>query len=153
MKKWVYYGLFLDTVSRYKLQLFLESSKWNYLYEELSKVILNHCTLLHKNQYDKNSFTDNLIKTRLDMYLEDNNTSVRLSVTHIGISDKTMAFKVSLNKKAHKDLPSIYTLCANDIPHITIGTFKGGKPVDSNNITEWHELDETIIIETTLKRI
>lgn len=153
MKKWIYYGLFLDTVSRYKLQLFLENSKWSYLYKELSKVILNHCTLLHKNQYDKESFTDNLIKTRLDMYLEDNNISVRLLVTHIGISDKTMAFRVSLNKKSHTDLPSIYTLCANDIPHITIGTFNNGKPVDSNNITEWYNLDEPVEIETTLKKV
>lgn len=153
MKKWIYYGLFLDMTSRYKLQLFLENSKWGYLYKELSKVILNHCTLLHKNQYDKTSFIDNLIKTRLDMYLEDNNISVRLLVTHIGISDKTMAFKVALNKDSHKNLPSIYTLCANEIPHITIGTFNNGKPVDSNNITKWYNLDKPIEIETTLKRV
>lgn len=153
MRKWIYYGLFLDTVSRYKLQMFLENSKYSHLYNKLSRVILSHCTLLHKRQYDKSSFVDNLIKTRLDTYLEDNNTSIRLLVTHIGMSEKTMAFRVSLNKEAHMDLPSIYTLCANDIPHITIGTYKGGKPVDSNKITYWCKLEEPILIETILKRV
>ena len=34
----------------------------------------------------------------------------------------------------------IINLCANKIPHITICTFNGGKPVDSNNITEWKDI-------------
>lgn len=42
-------------------------------------------------------------------------------------------------------------LCANKIPHITICTFNGGKPVDSNNITEWKDI-EPIIIETKLEK-
>lgn len=37
-----------------------------------------------------------------------------------------MAFKVDIEPLK----------CANEIPHITICTFNGGKPVDSNNITE-----------------
>lgn len=43
------------------------------------------------------------------------------------------------------------TVCANKIPHITICTFNGGKPVDSNNITEWKDI-EPIIIETKLEK-
>lgn len=42
-------------------------------------------------------------------------------------------------------------LCANKIPYITICTFNGGKPVDSNNITEWKDI-EPIIIETKLEK-
>ena len=43
------------------------------------------------------------------------------------------------------------TVCANKIPHITICTFNGGKPVDSNNITEWKDI-EPIIVETKLEK-
>ena len=39
----------------------------------------------------------------------------------------------------------------NKTPHITICTFNGGKPVDSNNITEWKDI-EPIIIETKLEK-
>ena len=152
MENWQYYGLFLDTVSRYKLQLFLKSSKWDYLYEEASRVILTHCTLLHIAQYDKDSFTDNLIKSRLDLALADNRIKANLNITHIGISDKAMAFKVSL-QDSEFDMCSLTLLCANKIPHITICTFNDGKPVDSNYITKWYDLDEPIEIETTLKRV
>lgn len=152
MEKWQYYGLFLDTVSRYKLQLFLESSKWDYLYEEASRVILTNCTLLHTAQYDKNSFTDNLIKSRLDLALADNKVKANLNIPQIGISDKAATFKVSL-QDSEFDMCSLTLLCANKIPHITICTFNDGKPVDSNNITKWYDLNEPIEIETTLKRV
>lgn len=61
----------------------------------------------------------------------------------IGASDKSLAFRVAGD--------SMCTVCANKIPHITICTFNGGKPVDSNNITEWKDI-EPIIIETKLEK-
>lgn len=72
-------------------------------------------------------------------------------VTSVGISEKAIAFKVIIlnNNEGIYD----YEICANEIPHITICTFNGGKPVDSNNIVKWHDLDEPIEIETTLKRV
>ena len=62
-----------------------------------------------------------------------------------------MAFRVIIlnNNEGIYD----YEICANEIPHITICTFNGGKPVDSNNIVRWYYLDEPIEIETTLKRV
>lgn len=119
---------------------------------KINRVYLDHCTLLHIAQYDKNSFTDNLIKSRLDLALADNRVKANLNITHIGISDKAVAFKVSL-QDSEFDMCSLTLLCANKIPHITICTFNDGKPVDSNYITKWYDLDEPIEIETTLKRV
>lgn len=42
-------------------------------------------------------------------------------------------------------------LCANKIPHITICTSNGGKPVDSNYITEWKDI-EPITVEVKLEK-
>lgn len=157
MEKWQYYGLFLTKDSRIKLLDFLRSDKCSmqitlvvHYASQNNKVYLDHCTLLHIAQYDKDSFTDNLIKSRLDLALEDNRVKANLSITHIGISDKAIAFKVSL-QDSEFEMCSLTLLCANEIPHITICTSNNGKPVDSNNITEWYKLDEPILVETTLK--
>lgn len=159
MEKWQYYGLFLTKDSRIKLLDFLRSDKCpmqitlavHYASQD-NRVYLDHCTLLHIAQYDKDSFTDNLIKARLDLALEDNRVKANLNITHIGISDKAIAFKVSI-QDSEFDMCSLALLCANEIPHITICTSNNGKPVDSNNITEWRKLDKSIKIETILKRV
>jgi hypothetical protein len=69
------------------------------------------------------------------------NLNQPLEINGIGVSDKAMAFRCNIPEN----------LCANKIPHITICTFNGGKPVDSNNITEWKDI-EPIIIETKLEK-
>lgn len=58
-------------------------------------------------------------------------TEVELTVTELGISDMAMAVKV-------EGYPS-----ANKIPHITIAVNdkEGGKPVMSNDITNWGKVD------------
>lgn len=145
---WQYYGLFLDKDTRDKLISFIGNSKWSYLFEELSKVYLDHCTLLHKAQYDEKTFEDLSVKSWLDSLLKFGFTDTEILINQIGFSDKAMAFKVIL-------LPTSVTkheICRNDIPHITIGTYKDGKPVDSNYITEWHEI-EPIKIEAHLKLV
>ena len=66
----------------------------------------------------------------------------KIVINGVGISDKAMAFRV--------DEKSV--VCVNDIPHITIATFRGGKPVDSNEITNW-EAFGPIIIDVELKKV
>jgi len=58
--------------------------------------------------------------------------NVKLTATKLGISDKAIAVKVE----------GFYS--NNDIPHITIAvnTQAGGKPFDSNKITDWKPLSE-----------
>jgi predicted kinase len=62
---------------------------------------------------------------------------VTLRAHEIGISDMAIAVKV-------EGYPS-----DNKIPHITVAVNvnEGGKPVMSNNITEWKRLDEVITLE------
>ena len=52
-----------------------------------------------------------------------------------------MAFKVNI-------FPLV---SVNKIPHITICTFNDGKPVDSNMITEWKDI-EPITVEVKLEK-
>lgn len=55
---------------------------------------------------------------------------MKVKFTHIGMSDKAIALKAELEAP-----------CMNEIPHCTIATFNGGKPKDSNAITDWRPLD------------
>lgn len=145
---WQYYGLFLDKDTRDKLISFIDNSKWNYLFEELSKVYLDHCTLLHQAHFKEDAHKSICIKNWMDYLLKFGCTQTKLVLSHIGYSDKAMAFKVIF-------LPTemyAYEICFNDTPHITIGTYKDGKPVDSNYITEWHEIDP-IEITASLRRV
>lgn len=52
---------------------------------------------------------------------------VTIKVTHIWYSDKAIAFKLDIG-----EIP-----CMNKNPHITICTINGGKPFESNLITDW----------------
>lgn len=146
MEKWQYYGLFIDKETHDKLIDVLVDYHWIGTLNNSEREYLNHCTLLHKSQASTPSghpqmcFLNSLIKKGLIKY--------KIKITAIGVSDKAMAFKVVLYRK---EKPRIYSY--NDSPHITICTFNGGKPVESNNITKWYPLDEPIEIETTLKRV
>lgn len=148
MENWQYYGLFLEKDAKDKLISFLQDSKWDYLFEELSKVYLDHCTLLHQAHLKIDSLKGISIKNWLDSLLKFGCIQTKLLISHVGYSDKAMAFKVM---SYPKDM-NVYEICFNKIPHITIGTYKDGKPVDSNSITQWHEI-KPIKITVNLKRI
>lgn len=148
MENWQYYGLFLDKDTRDKLISFIGDSEWDYLFEELSRVYLDHCTLLHQAHFKEDIHKSICIKNWLDYLLKSDNNQTKLLLSHVGYSDKAMAFKVM---SYPKDM-NVYEICFNKIPHITIGTYKDGKPVDSNSITEWHEI-KPIKITVNLKRI
>lgn len=96
---------------------------------------VSYCTLLHRSQltWDNSNLHDFLI----DKLHED----FEIKIIGIGISDKAMAFKVNI-------FPLV---SVNKIPHITICTFNGGKPVDSNYITEWKDI-EPITVEIKLEK-
>lgn len=42
--------------------------------------------------------------------------------------------------------------CAAKVPHITICTFRGGMHKDSNNITEWRNINP-IMVKGVLKKV
>lgn len=136
-KDFQYFGLFIDEETKKGLlDVFLtyleEGNSIGYL---LDKIYIDHCTLLHVSQLHDNQVFYDYLNSRVG-------EKFSIVITGIGISDKAAAFKVV----------DYSVVCANKIPHITIATFNGGKPVDSNNITEWKDI-EPIIISTTLKKV
>lgn len=139
METFEYYGLFLTENSKNKLKSWLIYSNYQPELLKSEGEYLDHCTLLHKSQV----LTHSQLVDTLEFALEYcSNTKGTLEINGIGVSDKAMAFRCNLSKG----------LCANKIPHITICTFNGGKPVDSNMITEWNDI-EPIRVETKLKRV
>lgn len=101
--------------------------------EDGRRIYLDHCTLVHNNDFDEDIF--NIAKELGQDY------KVSLIVLGIGYNDKAMAFKVSI---------PAYIKCKNNTPHITICTFKGGKPVDSNSITNWEMFDVPKVVMSTI---
>ena len=138
MDDYEYYGLFLTQGSKDILALWLFFNGYSPESELMKKRTgwyLDHCTLLHRSQltWDNSNLHDFLI----DKLHED----FEIKIIGIGISDKAMAFKVNI-------FPLV---SVNKIPHITICTFNGGKPVDSNYITEWKDI-EPITVEVKLEK-
>lgn len=151
MEKWIYYGLFLDKENRNKLLKVINEHNLDEALSKATKVYIDHCTLLHIS--NMTSSIDNrraeLIKNWLDRLLKFGMTQAEITVTHIGMSIKAMAFKVELPPNQLNNCE----ICYNKVPHITIATFGNGKPVNSNNIIDWVPLNEPVTVQVTLKRI
>lgn len=135
MKDYQYYGLFLDTDTKNMLMDTLtDNIDYNIALGVADRIFIDHCTLLHKSQLDSNE--------NLQSYLESSlGKSMSIRLVAVGISDKAMAFKVE----------EVDNICANEVPHITIATFRGGNPVDSNKITNWRYI-EPIIVNVRLEK-
>ena len=131
MKNYQYYGLFLDIDTKNMLMGNLTD---NIDYNVADRIFIDHCTLLHKSQLEGNE--------KLQSYLESNlGKPISIKLVAVGVSDKAMAFKVE----------GVDNICANEVPHITIATFRGGNPVDSNKIINWRCI-EPIIVNTRLRK-
>ena len=133
-----YYAIVLTEESKKQLmQLCCTNESFDYLYEETSKVYCDHCTIMHNSKHNP------YIKEYLDTKLGKEFT---MEVIAIGYDDKALAARLSRGWY-------ITQLCTNDIPHITIGTFDGGKPVDSNFTNFWKGLEQPIILKGILKKL
>lgn len=115
MKKLNYIGLILSNETRKSLlkMLFVDMQISTY---NIEKMYLDHCTLLHVSELHGNSSLHDYLNSRCGRYY-------KLKITGIGVSDKAIAFKVETG------LPN-----TRETTHITIATFNGGKPVESNYI-------------------
>ena len=131
MKNYQYYGLFLDIDTK---NMLMDNLTDNIDYNVADRILIDHCTLLHKSQLEGNE--------KLQSYLESNlGKPISIKLVAVGVSDKAMAFKVE----------GVDNICANEVPHITIATFRGGNPVDSNRIMNWRCI-EPIIVNTRLRK-
>lgn len=118
---WIYFGIFLDESSKDKL---VNLSKE--VVDPSWKLFCHHMTI---------AFNDGSVSaTQMFEYYNDTfGERFELQATHIGISDDAVAVKVEFPYPIN-----------NKIPHITLATPQGGKPVNSNYITEWKKLDTPI---------
>lgn len=72
-------------------------------------------------------------------------TKVNLKITEVGQSDKALAVKVvGYNGKTN-----------NAFPHITVAVNVegGGKPKDSNDITEWHGILSSLVLNGEIRNL
>lgn len=134
MENYQYYGLFLGTGTKNMLMDNLTGNIGIAL-GAADRIFIDHCTLLHKSQLKGNE--------ELQSYLESNlGKSISIRLVAVGTSDKAMAFKVG----------GVGNICANKVPHITIATFRGGNPVNSNEITNWRDIKPIIVTVKLEKR-
>ena len=88
------------------------------------KTFAHHMTILFGRNKDET----------IEQWLIGNmGSEVEMEATHIGRSADAIAVKISS-----------YVPTSNTVPHITIAVPPGGKPYNSNKITEWTELAEPI---------
>ena len=83
------------------------------------------------------------LPTHLKTYLDSDQ---KLEAIAIGVSDKAVAVKVIGTMAGHSK---------NNIPHVTIAVNVkgGGKPVDSNKITQWTKLEKPIGLSGIVKEL
>lgn len=136
MNNFHYFGLFLSTNTKNVLMNGLtDNIDYNIALGVADRIFIDHCTLLHKSQLEGNE--------ELQSYLESNlGKFISIKLEAIGISDKAMAFRVG----------GVGNICANEVPHITIATFRGGNPVDSNRIINWTCIEPVVITAKLKKR-
>ena len=94
------------------------------------KIYAHHMTLLFGKAKDES------IQKYIDEHID---TEVNLRAVALGESPDAMAVKIE------SDVPT-----ANKIPHVTIAVPNGGKPVNSNKITNWEPLDHPINLSATI---
>ena len=140
----IYFGLFLTDTDRERLMK-VANEMAPIQMAESTNIYLEHITLLHKN--DKHSGTIKLQMYCLLNYTLENliGETYRVIVTHIGFNQKAIAFRVIL--------PDHFPCFMHKLYHITIATFHRAKPVESNNITNWHRLYKPIGVTTILKKV
>ena len=136
MNNFHYFGLFLGTDTKNMLMDNLtDNIDYNIALGVADRIFIDHCTLLHKSQLEGNE--------ELQSYLESNlGKSISIKLVAVGVSDKAMAFKVE----------GVDNICANEVPHITIATFRGGNPADSNKIINWTCIEPVVITAKLEKR-
>ena len=114
---WIYYGVFLDQASR---QALLEEVKRYVEIPEDWRIYCDHMTIVHRSNPQAETWKK-IAEAKL-------NQKTALLVHALGRSEGAIA--VMVNGQT-----------ANEIPHITVACAPGVKPVASNNITNWEEIE------------
>ena len=121
LENWIYFGVFLDADESERVYNIINSLHGIGIPDNWRKYT-SHMTIIYNN---KSEIAQAWAKATAPRVGED----VLLKATHVGMSDKAIAIRVNGE------------MSANAIPHITIACSPTGKPVDSNKITNWREID------------
>ena len=121
LENWIYFGVFLDADESERVYNIVNSLHGIDIPDDWRKYT-SHMTIVYNN---KSEIAQAWAKATAPRVGED----VLLKATHVGVSDKAIAIRVNGE------------MSANAIPHITIARSPTGKPVDSNKITNWREID------------
>jgi len=120
---WIYIGIFLDEKSKEKIKkLYPIPEGWREYYD--------HMTVVFNDSTDIANAVKSINGCNIDK-------KFKLKIVGTGISDKAYA--------AHVELPK-GVVCANKIAHITLGCSNSGNAVDSNYITNWSTLHESLYV-------
>ena len=136
-KTWIYYGIFFSDKTK---RAILEHAKY-WIYEKFNKdipddwkIYCDHVTLV---------FNDGSPKAQEDADFYENymiNQYVSMNITHIGITNKSIAFQVDYETE-------------NKHSHITVAVAPDAKPVNSNDIENWYKLDESFYVSGKINKV
>lgn len=121
--KWIYFGVFLNEVSKIRNLKTLQDN--GITIPDDWKMFNHHMTIAFNDGSERS-------QELYDAYSSFFGTTKKLTIDGIGISDDAIAVRVNYGNV----LP-----IANKIPHITIATPPNGKPVNSNKITKWIDIE------------
>ena len=128
MKNWIYFGVFLDDASRNKLSdlaLKVVEPDW--------KLFCHHMTIAFNDGSE-------IAQDAYNEYKKYFGRALNIYATHIGKSEDAIAVKVDYNRGT-----------LTKFPHVTLATPQGGKPVNSNYITNWIKLKKPIKLTGIIK--
>ena len=140
----IYFGLFLTNKSREELMNFIQDNLKTVI-NGADKIYLEHITLLHKNDKCSNAIKLRMYQLLNCLFEKFIGEIYEVNIIAFGYNNRVFAFKV--------ELPDGFPCFIFKTYHITIATFNGAKPVESNNIINWHNLDKPITITTVLKEV
>ena len=131
MSRIIYTGVFLDDESKQKLVEYTKKVLTTCPFQDYS-IFCDHMTC---------QFHTNASQEEMRAFVEHNQGLLfHLEATHVGFSDKAMCVKVSSTISSN-----------NEMQHITLATFNGGKPVDSNKITAFGKLSQPMRLNGYVK--
>lgn len=121
INNWIYFGVFIDENAKHLNEIAIEKQGMDIPFNW--KVFNHHMTIAFNN---KTEDAQNLY----DVYKHTFGKTITITVDGIGVSDDAIAVRIKFNGPI-----------ANKIPHITIATPQTGKPVNSNYITKWYDIE------------
>lgn len=120
-KNWIYFGVFISDDAKHLNEMAIEKQGMDIPFNW--KMFNHHMTIAFNDGSEES-------QKLFDSYKIHFGKKIKLIVNGIGISDDAIAVRISFKHPI-----------ANKIPHITIATPPNGKPVNSNKITKWYDIE------------